>query len=647
MSIAALLRLSLLFVSTAVHGQMPEDTLKERLAEVRARLEARQERARAGKLAPVDEFHPLRSREVEATRGGHLRLSLERPVPHLNYLIYANYELYFIWQELHAGLGSEDPETGQVKPDLAASWRVEDVLVLQPEGKRALRSARGKRFPKISEEEKRQNERDPMAIRIVGNFAFPEGELPSVIEACDRKIPADRVVRVDRESSITFQLKKGVKWHDGTPFTAHDVVFSWKCLRNPYVKAGEKRSIYDQIVHCEARSDHEVHLVFERQYFQSLHIAATMTLLPAHLYELEGATEQQQGEAVNRHRTNREFIGLGPYRLKDFDPGTAVALERYEGYHGRPGYPDRITYRFIGRSDNRLRELRSGGLDLLLGLSGTDYLETTANEEFESRFVKDFQIPNRYQWIGWNTRREALADPQVRVALAHCFDLDSFLERYGYGMAFAVTGHQPILSRAYNWDIQRFPFDPSRAQDLLQQAGYVDRDGDGILDKDGKPLRIRFLGVGAAGSVIGQYLGAGLKRAKVGFDLDLVEEGVYYERRDRGEYDAIFQSWVPSRESDMYQVWHSDGAPLESGSSNFVGFENARVDELIDTARATLDDARRVKLWQAAQRVIYQSQPYLFLYCAPQRIAWSAKWRGVRIYDGRPPVRLRDWFLAR
>ena len=163
--------------------------------------------------------------------------------------------------------------------------------------------------------------------------------------------------------------------------------------------------------------------------------------------------------------------------------------------------------------------------------------------------------------MAWNLHRPQLADERVRQALAHAFDLETFAAAQYQGLATRVTGPLPFFSRMYDRSIEPYAFDPRRAEQLLDDAGWYDRDGDGVRDRDGRPLSLEY--VSPAASVSSRTLGLKLQEdlARVGVRLELreVDFAAWRERQKRREFDATPLYWTPPLEPDPEQLWHSSG----------------------------------------------------------------------------------------
>lgn len=590
------------------------------------------ERALARTPPLVDAAHPDRELRLEPRPGGTLRVQIESEPQSLNYLLHAQAEIGVIWEELHAYLARPHQTTLALEGELATSWHAEDRLFLRAKENEPARS---------------------MVGRLLSAWPAPADTRTirwqsSDVEAKPVAIPLKDIDRVLRGSAITFELRRDALWHDEAPFDAEDVRFSYDCVRNPSVNAPGMSALFDIVEACEVLDRYRVRFLFTEQHFLAPKVAAALRILPRHLYERVGATAAEQANVVHENKINQRFVGLGPYRFVSWDRGERITLERNKKFFGAPGYPDRIVFRVISTRGAGLRELLAGHLDLAVGLSGSEYTNQAQGEEFEAHFVKDFVLAHRYTFIAWNLRREPGSSLALRRALAHSFDVEGFSRVIGSGFGARITGHASMLGPAYDSTLVPFPFDLERARTLLEREGWVDRDQDGWLDREGAPLRIGFLCV--AGTAPAVYIGPSWKERlrEIGVDLvlDAVDAQRYSKRVDDRDFDALCMDWVTPGEVDYYPVWHGRFA-AEPGSLNIAGYANPKIDALIEEARTTLHDEERHALWKLVQRGIYEDQPYLFLYRGATRMAWSRAWRGVTLYPERPNWRLREWFFVK
>ena len=234
--------------------------------------------------------------------------------------------------------------------------------------------------------------------------------------------------------------------------------------------------------------------------------------------------------------------------------------------------------------------------------------------------------------------RPYFSDASVRKAMTQLINREAILQKLNFGLGKIVTGPFYDQAPSYNKDIQPLPYDPEHARALLKEAGWVDHDGDGILDKDGKPFRFEFLI--PSGRRFAERLASILKEdlKKVGIEMEIVqiEWALFIKNLDDRKFDAVTLGWVFGVEQDPYQVWHSSQA--EKGS-NFVGFENKEADRLIEEGRQEFDSKKRAALYREFHRIVDDVQPYTFLYSSPYLIALDKRFQNVQIHPvGMDPL---------
>ncbi|MCH7978897.1 MAG: hypothetical protein IH935_07975 [Acidobacteria bacterium] len=190
------------------------------------------------------------------------------------------------------------------------------------------------------------------------------------------------------------------------------------------------------------------------------------------------------------------------------------------------------------------------------------------------------------------------------------------------------------------------PQDPEKAKELLLEAGWYDRDADGLRDKDGRPFRFELLL--PAGNQIARQRAALMKEnlQKLGIEMMIreLEWATFIENINDRQFDACNLGWATSLESDPYQIWHT--SQTENRGSNHVGFGNEESDRIIEQSRVTLDDEARRKLFFELHRIQHEQQPYLFLYMVPNLGVYDKRFRGVKLYKVRPGYDLAEWYLA-
>jgi peptide/nickel transport system substrate-binding protein len=575
---------------------------------------------------PVDRWHPERERPVQPAYGGTLTIHVGDGLPpSLNHALLNNANSRYILNELNATLLRRDWESWEFEGELAAGWDVADTLVA----------------------------RDGRVLH--GLVTEEEGQWV----VAGQPVPEDQVERVERGTVFTFHLRAGVTWHDGHPFDAGDVLFSWQISKNPEVRCDWVRPYLARIERAEALDAHTVRFFFREQYFNSRSLFAdNFCVLPRHLYDLRDpdhprhradASDAECAREINENPHNTQWVGLGPYRLTSYS-SQGVEAERFEGFFDpeQGGYADRIVWRSISNDTAAFQALLNGELDFSVRLSSEQYFgEATQQEAFTRRYCKGYYYLGSFNYVPWNMRRPILSDLRVRKALAHALDLPGYVETVAHGLAVMPTGPQCYFGPAYNRHVARLEHDPEKATELFAEAGWYDRDGDRVLDKDGQPFEIEMLitSGNVSSEIFTRMYQESLARVGVRLKVTALDNATYWERIRERDFDAGGGGgWtVDATENDPVQLWSSGAAA--KGGSNHAGVIDARVDALIAEGQRELDDERRWGLWRELHRYLYEEvQPYLYREAPPRKFALNTAIRGVQFFKLTPGYSLRRWF---
>ena len=573
----------------------------------------------------VDEFNNRATDNEVPTQGGQVVIRFNAEPDSLN--VWTDNSAYsgYIVGYVYNALLRRDPETYEWEGSLAERWIEEDIVV-KKDGK-----------------------------QLRGVVSEPGGESGALIIKTSSGIitvPRPEVQEVRKGVSFTFYLRRDVRFHDGKPLTAADVKFSFETIKNENVDAPYLRNYYNDLESCEVLDDYTVRLTYSRQYWMARDFAGGFVIIPRHLYNADGLLEKDPeafGKRFNESPYNRKPVGTGPYQFERWDSGIQVVLKRSDGYWDVPrrGHLDRIIFKFITDNVAALQSLKNGEVNFLPGVTPEQFEEETNGKEFLQRFVKAGYYTGSFNYIGWNIRRPPFDDPKVRLAMAYgAFDRAEFLEKVLYGRGVIVTGSQYYYGPAYDHSLQPYPFDPEKAKQLLLDAGWYDRDGDGIRDKDGRTFQFELLL--PSGNQVARRRAALMKEnlRKLGIVMTIreLEWAVFIENINDRKFDACNLGWATSLESDPYQIWHT--SQRENRGSNHVGFGNEESDRIIEQSRTTLEDEARRKLFFELHRIQHELQPYLYLYTSPNLGVYDKRYRGVKLYRVRPGYDLSEWFLA-
>ena len=418
--------------------------------------------------------------------------------------------------------------------------------------------------------------------------------------------------------TITFHLRRGVKWHDGHPFTSRDVLFTYMVTVDPKTPTAYAED-FKQVKKAEAPDPYTFRVTYAKPFAPALESWGA-SILPAHLLENKDITKSELA---------RQPVGTGPYRFKEWLPGQQVVLESYHDYfEGRP-YIDRYVYRIIPDSSTMYLELKSGGLDMM-GLSPVQYQRQTNTPDFLARFNKYRYPASAYTYLGYNLRHPLFRDRRVRQAITSAINKEEIIQGVLFGMGQVAHGPYKPGTWAYNKDVKDFGYDPVRARRLLAEAGWKERNGDGILMKEGKPFSFTILT--NQGNDLREKTALIIQQRlrDVGIEVKFrkIEWASFLKNFiDKGDFEAIILGWTIGQDPDLFDVWHSSKTgPKEL---NFVGYKNAEVDRLIEEGRGTFDKERRRRCYLRIQEILAEDQPYTFLYVPDALPAVSARFRGI------------------
>jgi peptide/nickel transport system substrate-binding protein len=466
--------------------------------------------------------------------------------------------------------------------------------------------------------------------------------------------------------TYTVTVRDGVKWHDGVPFSVDDVLFSIKTTMFPLIDSASKRGYFDGLIDVTIQGPRKIQFKFARPNFLNIvSIGENFPILPKHVYDPAGLLDKltykdmvgsvgrndtnakRFAEAFKNHPADRAPIGTGPYRFERWDTGKEIVLTRNEDYWGKKPYLEKVVYRIIMDRTAALTALKSGDVDFIPRLLPIQYAQQTSGEQFDSQFTKTTYATTQYGFIVWNAERPFFRDKRVRQALTMLIDRQQILDTIRFGMGVVTDSHFNPSSADYNKNLKTFPYDPVRAAQLLDEAGWKDTDGDGIRDKDGVPFRFEFLG--PAGSVFTIQLMPVLRESfrKVGIDMTerIIEFTVMIENLRDHQFDASTLVWISTLIGDPYQVWHSSSA--ENRGSNYASFKNPEADRLIEQARTEFDPEKRRELYWRWQEIIHDEQPYTFLYVPKDAFAYHKRLHNVNVHPPDPQHDILEWFVPR
>lgn len=416
---------------------------------------------------------------------------------------------------------------------------------------------------------------------------------------------------------IIFHLRKGVKWHDGAEFTSDDVVFTYKTVTDPKVPT-PYGSNYGPVRKVEALGRYTVRVTYSEPYAPALE-SWGMGIIPRHILE---------GKDIAAVEYNRNPVGTGPYRLKEWVTGQKIVLEAFEEYfEGRPGINKYIA-RVIPDTATMFLELKFGGIDYM-GLTPPQYKLQSGSERF-NRFFQKFRYPSfGYTYMGYNLQDPRFSDKRVRRAISHAINKNDIIDGVLLGYGTPCTGPFPPESWAFNADVRDPEYDTEKAKSLLQQAGWA-MGQDNLLYKNGKPFRFTVLinQGNEARRKTAEIIKESLRKIGIDMEIKVLEwQAMLHEFIDKRKFEAVIMGWALSRDPDIYDIWHS--SKTKEGEFNFISYRNDEVDRLLLEGRRTFDFQKRKVIYHEIHRILAEDQPVTFLFVPDALPVLHKRFKGV------------------
>ena len=478
--------------------------------------------------------------------------------------------------------------------------------------------------------------------------------------------------------TYTFELRTDATFADGKPVTAEDFLFTLKVIKNRVVLAPHARNYLNSVKGAEAPDAHTLRIDLREAYFLNHISLGSLSPLPRHYYDPEGliagisvaemdqwddldAARRSQAESFAKQFNedyHRRPMGAGAFELRnpetDIVTGEKIVLKRRDDFwapddpvHG-DAWVDRIVFRVINDLEASLVSFKGGDLDAISLTPLQHKRPDTNTARFNGRAAKKVTMTPSYSYIGWNQKRLIFQDRRVRQALGYFVDKHAIIEKVLYGLGIPVGSPIYVKRPEYKNDLPAHVFDPEKGKALLAEAGWTDSDRDGVVDKEinGERVPLRFEIMSNSGNPIRKAVGLTvideMKRGGVGASFREIDWSIMLNKVKTFDYDAVILGWrMPVTPPDSYQVWHSSQAV--EGGSNHVAFVNEEVDRILETYRTEFDEKKRIELYDRFQQILYEEQPYTFLFIGNGIYTWDRRFSGVTWYPSGGTDRGEWW----
>ncbi len=441
-----------------------------------------------------------------------------------------------------------------------------------------------------------------------------------------------------------FHLRHGVKWHDGQPFTADDVKFTFDRVMDPKVDAAQYRVYFANIKSWDVLDPYTIRFNATEKYFKTLEQLGSMPIIPRHAFD-KGDPD------FNKNDFARHPIGTGPYKFVRWDTGSQIALERNDDYWdvGHPRYPKRLVYEVIEEPYVAAQLLKKGEIDVFDKVTPIQWEHELKDSRSMSHLHEIVYPFPAYYYIGFNLRQPMFSDVRVRHALDLLMPRDEIISQvYLNKYATKTSGYNTPASRNYNHDVPPTAYDPAQALQLLDEAGWKNDHGDGLLYKNNQPFRFTLFypsGDPNRGKMA-ELVQESFKRVGIDLKLERLAFAQLIARVDDWKFDASLQGWALDLNDDPSQIWSSSQAD-EKKSSNFIGYKSAEADKLIEAGKLEYDDEKRAVIYRQLHKLIHDDYPVSFLVCPNQIMIISDRFQNVKIFAPRPCFDITMWWVPK
>lgn len=409
------------------------------------------------------------------------------------------------------------------------------------------------------------------------------------------------------ERTWVFHLRKGVKFHNGEPFTAADVKYTFERVLDP-ATASPGRTHLRELESMEVVDDHTIKLVTKRPY-------APM-LMSLSRYETAIVNEKAVKE-LGADYGLKGAVGTGPFVFESWSRGDKVTLKRNEGYFRGPAKLDALIYRGIPEDATRLVELRSGGIDLIpSAFPFQDY----AGVEKEGKFTMYRSPVFSTLYMGLNTEVKPFDNKKVRQAMNYAVDKVALCEAVYFGLGAPSRGPLSPVIWGFDKSLEPvYPYDVEKAKALLKEAGFPNG-FEMTIYTDNRTERRN----------TAEFIQAYLMEAGIQANIEVMEWGALLSTSSKGVNGAFMLGWTGTGDADGGIGPVYDSANI--GSSNRFRFKHDKIDELIRKGAGELDSAKRMEIYKELQAVIIDECPLVFVISQEMTGASSKAVKNYKLY---------------
>ena len=438
------------------------------------------------------------------------------------------------------------------------------------------------------------------------------------------------------QKTITFTLKDNLVWADGTPLTSEDVLFTWQLVTDPNTRT-PYASDYLLVKKASAPDKNTFEVTYEETYAPAIDTWASLHILPKHLLK---------DEDINNTYFSRKPTGSSYYQLNKWVSGQQVSLK--SNTNSSQGLPqiEQLISRIIPDTSSQFLELTADNIDLM-SINPIQYQRVfPARKDMLEKINLYKELGNGYTYLGFNLKKAPFNDVNVRQAINYAIDKDEVIKGVLLGLGEPIASPYKPGTRWNNPNLQPYPYSPKKALDLLKKAGY-EKNEDGYFEKNGKVLAFEILtNQNKQREMTAVLVQRRLKEIGIEVTIRVLEWASFINQYIRtGDFNAVVLGWSLSLDPDQFNIWHS--SQQGPGQFNFIGYENSKVDKLLELGRKELDANKREKIYHQFSEHLLNDSPIVYLYAGYGLSAVNKRVQGIK--NPSPPAGIYhnsyEWFI--
>ena len=494
----------------------------------------------------------------------------------------------------------------------------------------------------------------------------------------------------ENELEFTYELRDEPTWDNGEQLSFEDIMFTFKANKCPLTNNPHAKPYLENLAEIiqDSENPRKFTMKMKKKYIQNVlfltdypvlqesHFDQNQTLRNYTFAQFDDPSFDTDSKAdlnawateFNNPKNSRSvenLVGLGPYKWTNWKPGQSLTIEKKKDHWTsklsdpnpyETGYPERIIFKINTDPNSQSLEFKTQALDASTFLPTKKLLELQEDSKFNENYHSHFTSTYNYSYVGFNCRPDGIEhkkifdDKRVRRAAAMLVNVDELNIILNKGRNERMVGPISPLKREYNDDLKLIDFDIEGAKALLEEAGWVDTDNDNIRDKmvDGEKIQLEFdlnyMTTQVTWRDMAQMISESMYEAGMKANIVPLDFAVLYDKARHHKFDVMLAAWAGSSvPEDFTQIWHTSS--WASKGSNFTGFGNAESDAMIDSIKYTLDFDERSVMVKELQAMIYDEQPYIFLYSSTRRNVIHKRFGNADMLYERPGVVISNFRL--